>query len=81
MKLIVDSKVSTLIVYWVLYKVVKLTLPFLSQVIAVRTVAHKDVTEISKDKHWTAIGFNGENKKHNDEALCYIHSFGENRKW
>ena len=51
MKLIVDSKVSTLIVYWVLYKVVKLTLPFLSQVIAVRTVAHKDVTEISKDKH------------------------------
>ena len=45
------------------FKVVKLTHPFLSQLIAARKVLHKDVTGASKDKNWKAIGLNGNQKK------------------
>ena len=57
-----DSKVSTLIIDRGKYKVLKLTLPFLSQVIAVITVAHKDVAAVRKERICIVIGLNGKKK-------------------
>ena len=50
MELVMDSKVTTLIIDQSQYKVLKRTLPFLSHVIAARTVAHKKLTAVRNDK-------------------------------
>ena len=49
--------------------------------IDVRTVAHKEVTAVKKDKIWTVIGLNGKKKKHNEKDLGYIRLFGAKKAY
>lgn len=72
MEVIVDSKVTTLIINQSQYKVLKPTLPFYSQVLAVRTVVHETVATVRKENIWTAIGLYGKRRNHQDKALGHI---------
>ena len=59
----------------------KLSRPFLSELIAARTVAHKKMTDVVRKKYWRFIKVYDNTKIRATEiTLGCIHSFGVSRK-
>lgn len=80
-EMIVEPKLSNFIINKETYKFVKLSIPFLYQMVAVKKVARKKMTEVIREKDSQAIRMYGSTKGMQLKKLGYINSFGVSGKF